>query len=187
MITQLTGTILEKMANQITLDVNGVGYSVELTTGSMSAQPSAGSQTSIKTYLHVRDDSWQLFGFSTKEEKVLFEKLISISGIGPKLAMNILSSSSIEEFKSAIANEDVDILTSVPRLGSKNAKRIILELKDKLVVGDEFSDPYYKEAQQALLGLGYTNAEIRRALNSCNGDQNTEELVKAALRNLANG
>jgi len=189
MIAQLTGKVLEKQAESIILDVSGVGYIVQLTTASMTSQPEVGAQTTIYTSLHVREDSWQLFGFATLEEKTLFEKLIGISGIGPKLAMSILSSYSLDDFKKAVANEDAEFLTSVPRLGSKNARRIILELKDKLVLSTDFS-PTHKQAQEALRSLGYTNTEINTALASCsssNGGNDAEELVREALRNLANG
>ncbi|HDZ86269.1 hypothetical protein LCGC14_1504420 [marine sediment metagenome] len=187
MIAQLRGQVIEKNDQNILLDVSGVGYLVELTTSSMSGQPPAGSETTVNTYLHVREDSWQLYGFSTIEEKKIFEKLISISGIGPKLAMSILSANTIDEFKKSIANEDVELLTTVPRLGSKNAKRIILELKDKLVMDDSDGTPYYNEAKQALKSLGYTDGQISKALNSCNGHGSGEELVKQALRILSNG
>jgi len=189
MIAQLTGKVLEKQAEKIILDVSGVGYIVQLTTGSMTSQPQIGEQTTIYTALHVREDSWQLFGFATLEEKALFERLISISGIGPKLAMSILSSHSLDDFKKAVANEDAEFLASVPRLGSKNARRIILELKDKLVLGTDFS-PHFKQAQEALKSLGYSSAEINQSLASCkssNGSNDAEELVRQALRNLANG
>lgn len=187
MIVQLNGTVLEKSANNVVLDVNGVGYSVELTTNSMVNQPQVGQQTTIYTFLHVREDCWQLFGFSTLEEKALFKKLIGISGIGPKLAISILSSHSIDGFKKAVADEDADFLASVPRLGSKNAKRIILELKGKLKLDDGSTTPCFQEAQQALKNLGYTNSEINPILSSLNGENNAEEIVKKALRKLANG
>lgn len=187
MISQLRGKVTEKNGPNILLDVSGVGYMIELTTSSMAGQPQVGSETTIKTYLHVREDNWQLYGFSTLEEKKIFEKLLSISGIGPKLAISILSANTIEEFKKSIANEDVEFLTSVPRLGSKNAKRIILELKDKLVIDDDDGTPYYSEAKQALKSLGYMDVQISKALSSCNGHESSEELVKEALRMLANG
>lgn len=185
MIVQLRGTILEKNVNNVILDVGGVGYAVELTTNGMANQPQVGEQTTVYTFLHVRDDNWQLFGFSTIEEKTLFRKLISISGIGPKLAISILSSHNIDGFKQAVANEDADFLASVPRLGSKNAKRIILELKGKLKLDD--GAPCYREAKQALGNLGYTNVEINSVLASLNGENNAEEIVKKALRQLADG
>ncbi len=188
MIAQLRGNIIEKQGNKLVLDVNGVGYVVELTTSSMISQPRAGAETTVKTYLHVRDDSWQLFGFASQEEKTLFEKLISISGIGPKLGMSILSSYSIDDFKRAVASEDIDFLSTIPRLGAKNAKRIILELKDKIANGtNDFLAPQFAEAKQALKSLGYTDVEISKALSSADAETDTEKLVKTALRNLANG
>ncbi len=187
MISHLRNTILEKEASTIVLDVGGVGYSVELATNDPSSIGQVGNEATIYTYLHVRDDGWQLFGFSEKEEKSIFEKLISISGIGPKLALSILSSYSIDDFKKAIAIEDADFLASVPRLGSKNAKRIILELKGKLLTEDIHQAPHLTEAKQALQNLGYSNTEINKALAACDGEKNAEELVKKALRSLANG
>lgn len=187
MITQLRGIIIEKEANNIVIDVAGVGYRIELATKDLSNIGQDGSEVTIQTYLHVRDDSWQLFGFSDAEEKRIFEKLIAINGIGPKLALSILSSYSIDDFKNAIAGEDADFLASVPRLGSKNAKRIILELKGKLLTDDIYQAPHYIEAKQALKNLGYSNAEINKALSSCDDEKNAEGLVKTALRSLANG
>jgi len=132
MIAFLRGRLLEKHPNQIILETGGVGYDVVIPISTFSALPDAGSDVQLRIYTHVREDALALFGFLTADEKTLFEKLISVSGIGPKLAITVLSGLATSDLVTAIRNGQVDQLVRIPGVGKKTAERIVLELKDKL-------------------------------------------------------
>jgi len=132
MIAWLRGRLLEKHPNQIILETAGVGYDVLIPISTFSALPDAGAEIQLRIYTHVREDALALFGFLTAEEKTIFEKLISVSGIGPKLAITVLSGLATPDLVSAIRNGQVDQLVRIPGVGKKTAERIVLELKDKL-------------------------------------------------------
>jgi Holliday junction DNA helicase RuvA len=132
MIGHLSGTILEKHPNQIMLDVGGVGYDVQIPISTYSALADIGSTASLRIHTHVREDAIVLFGFSTAEEKALFERLISVSGIGPKLALAVLSGLPTAGLVTAIRSSDIAALVRIPGVGKKTAERMVLELKDKL-------------------------------------------------------
>ncbi len=132
MIAHLRGTILEKHPNEVVVDAAGVGYEVQIPISTYTALPDAGALVSLRIYTHVREDALALFGFVTSEEKLLFERLISVSGIGPKLAITVLSGLPTSDLIGAIRTEDVPRLVRIPGVGKKTAERIVLELKDKL-------------------------------------------------------
>jgi len=132
MIAHLRGTILEKHPNEVLVETAGVGYQVQIPISTYTSLPDKGSSVSLRIYTHVREDTLALFGFATAEEKLLFEKLISVSGIGPKLAITVLSGLATPELISAIREADVARLVRIPGVGRKTAERIVLELKDKL-------------------------------------------------------
>ncbi len=132
MIAFLRGRLLEKHPNQIIVETGGVGYDVVIPISTFSALPDAGSEVQLRIHTHVREDALSLFGFLTTDEKAIFEKLISVSGIGPKLAITVLSGLATTDLVSAIRNGQVDHLVRIPGVGKKTAERIILELKDKL-------------------------------------------------------
>ena len=132
MIAFLRGTILEKHPNQIVVDVNGVGYDIAIPISTFSALPDAGAQIKLRIHTHVREDSLSLFGFLSADEKTLFEKLISVSGIGPKLAITALSGLKTVDLIGAIRNGQIEQLVRIPGVGKKTAERIVLELRDKL-------------------------------------------------------
>ena len=132
MIAFLRGKLLEKHPNQIILETGGVGYDVLIPISTFSALPEAGSEVKLRIHTHVREDTLALFGFLTSEEKTIFEKLISVSGIGPKLAITVLSGLSTADLIPAIRNGAVEQLVRIPGVGKKTAERIVLELKDKL-------------------------------------------------------
>lgn len=136
MIANLRGVILEKHPNQVVLEAGGVGYDVQIPISTYSSLPSAGQSIALRIHTHVREDTLQLFGFATPEEKVLFEKLISVSGIGPKLGITVLSGLPAAELVRAIRASDVQTLVRIPGVGKKTAERIVLELKDKVVAVD---------------------------------------------------
>ena len=133
MIAHLRGTIFEKHPNQVILEAGGVGYDVQIPISTFTALPEQGANTTLRIYTHVREDALSLFGFATPEEKAVFERLISVSGIGPKLAITVLSGLPTSELVSAIRSNDLQRLVRIPGVGKKTAERIVLELKDKLL------------------------------------------------------
>ncbi len=132
MIAHLRGTLLEKHPNQVIVDVDGVGYDVTVPISTFSALPEAGREVRLRIHTHVREDALALYGFLTADEKTLFEKLILISGIGPRLAVTVLSGLAIADLVTAIRNGQVEHLVRIPGIGKKTAERIVLELRDKL-------------------------------------------------------
>ena len=132
MIAFLRGRLLEKHPNQIIVETGGVGYDVVIPISTFSALPEAGSEVKLRIHTHVREDALSLFGFLTSEEKTIFEKLISVSGIGPTLAIKVLSGMATSDLTTAIRNGHVEQLVRIPGVGKKTAERIVLELKDKL-------------------------------------------------------
>jgi Holliday junction DNA helicase RuvA len=132
MIAFLRGVLLEKHPNQVVVDVGGVGYDVTIPVSTFSSLPAAGGQVEFRVHTHVREDAISLFGFATAKEKALFEKLISVSGIGPKLAITALSGLAADALVTAVRAGAVDQLVRIPGVGRKTAERIVLELRDKL-------------------------------------------------------
>ena len=132
MIGHLRGTLLEKNPNQVILEIAGVGYEVQIPVSTFTALPEQGAVASLRIHTHVREDAIVLFGFATSEEKLLFERLISVSGIGPKLGITVLSGLPTDDLLTAIRSSDIATLIRVPGVGKKTAERIVLELKDKL-------------------------------------------------------
>ena len=132
MISHLRGTLLEKHPNQIVIDVHGVGYEVTIPVSAYSSLPEQGAPVRLHIYQHVREDILALYGFLTKDDKALFEKLIAVSGIGPKLAVTALSGLTTEDLVAAIRSAAVEILVRIPGVGKKTAERMVLELRDKL-------------------------------------------------------
>jgi Holliday junction DNA helicase RuvA len=136
MIGYLRGTILEKHPNQVILEAAGVGYDVQIPISTFTALPEQGATATLRIHTHVREDALLLFGFATPEEKTVFERLISVSGIGPKLAITVLSGLPTAELVAAIRGSDLPRLIRIPGIGKKTAERIVLELKDKLISVD---------------------------------------------------
>jgi holliday junction DNA helicase RuvA len=132
MIGHLSGTVREKHPNQVIVEAGGVGYEVQIPISTYTSLPAEGGAVSLRIYTHVREDALALFGFATVEEKLVFERLISVSGIGPKLAITVLSGLPTAVLVGAIRNQDVQQLVRIPGVGKKTAERIVLELKDKL-------------------------------------------------------
>ena len=187
MIARLRGKLAEKEPARVVIDVGGVGYEVFIPTTTFTAMPSAGAEVSLDIHTHVREDALSLYGFSSRQERRVFERLISISGIGPKLAVTILSGGSVEGLVGAIRRGDLARLTSIPGVGKKTAERIVVELKDKL---KEFTEEPAKpvvetDVLSALENLGYSRpmaeAAVRRAAN---GDEDAafDVLFKRALQ-----
>ncbi|MDR3584465.1 MAG: Holliday junction branch migration protein RuvA [Desulfosporosinus sp.] len=197
MIGMLRGKVWEIQAERLVIDVHGVGYLLTVPYG-LLARSSPGQELVVYTHVVRREDDISLYGFSSLEEKQLFLEMLSVSGIGPKAAISLLSTFGAVQIESAIASEDLNLLIKVPGIGKKTAQRLILELKEKfkghvsLATGAEsFSGPAlltHSEALQTLLALGFGLEEARQALKHVlkdSEDVTTEEQVKRALRLLA--
>ena len=181
MIARLTGTPVARTADGIVLDVNGVGYLLRLTARA-HRKAQEGREITFDTYLHVREDALQLYGFAEPSERELFEQLLAVSGVGPKVALAILSGSTPDELRRAIAREDTSRFMAIPGIGKKTAQRVVLELKEKLaleVVPDGSPDLV---ARDALVELGYSLVEAERALASTDPELPPEERVRQALK-----
>jgi Holliday junction DNA helicase RuvA len=189
MISQLLGTIVHKDGRYVVLDVGGVGYKIFAAADTIEKSPASGP-VRFWTHLAVREDAMDLYGFLSKEELEFFEMLISISGIGPKSALSILNLASIPTLKKAIASGDSTYLTKVSGIGKKNAEKIVLELKDKLVFSAEETEhasrSYESDSLEALKALGYSEREARDALKKVPEEiTDTSECVKYALKILS--
>src|SRR6476620_5844995 len=202
MITFLNGTLASALPTQAIVDVRGVGYEVFIPLSSYDKLPSLGQPVQILTHLHVREDAHILYGFMTAAERDLFRLLVNhVSGIGPKLALAVLSGMSVSHFKSAVVNSDVASLSKISGLGKKTAERIVLELKDKLGVAAAWEaasathapTPDQEQANEAVLGLialGYKQVDAHKAVHDLQqkGEaKSAEELVKLALKRIAAG
>jgi len=194
MIGYLTGKIIFKKPTQILLDVNGVGYLLNISINTFDKISEVGENISLYTYLSVKEDSLTLFGFFTISEKEMFEVLIGINGVGPKLAQGVLSGISVNEFKDAISNGNISRLVAIPGVGRKTAERMTIELRDKVEkVSESESNLDSKafslkdDAVTALIGLGYnhkTAEKITRSVLDENPSITLEDLIKEALKNL---
>lgn len=189
MIGRLTGTLLEKNPPQITLDVQGVGYELEVPMSTFYNLPDAGGRLSLFTHMVVREDGHFLFGFGSEGERAAFRQLIRITGVGPRIALALLSGLSVGELAQAVAMQETGRLTRVPGIGKKTAERLLLELKGKL--GADLAAPAagaLSEAQgditQALQALGYNEREAQAALEALPPEVGVSEGIKLALKAL---
>jgi Holliday junction DNA helicase RuvA len=197
LIAYLEGKLVEKSPTHLILEVNGVGYSVDIPVSTYSNLAETGEMVKVLTCQQVREDELKLFGFSTKPEKELFELLINVNGVGPRVALGILSCIPVEEFQRSVLQENLDVLTAVSGVGKKTAQRLILELKEKLSKVDlgeskelkeeeKVGAPAQEEAILALVSLGYTKPDARRALEAVVKEAKealpVEELIKRTLK-----
>ncbi len=171
MIAHLRGTLLSKHPNQAVVETGGVGYDVTISVPTFSDLPAAGTEIALHIHTHVREDTIALYGFLRPSEKLLFEKLISVSGIGPKLAITILSGMPADEMVAAIRSNDVARLTRIPGIGRKTAERMVLELRDKLpeaapstAMPTPAKSAVEEDVLSALVNLGYPRANAEKAL-----------------------
>jgi Holliday junction DNA helicase RuvA len=189
-IARLRGRPAGRSADGLVLDVNGVGYLVAATP-SVMRRATAGADLTVETYLHVREDALQLYGFADAEERELFVHLLTVSGIGPKVALAVVSGSPAAELRKAIALGDHARFQAIPGIGKKTAERIVLELKEKLGSVTEQSlaavsgTPGHLVARDALVELGYSVVDAERALAEVDPDLPAEERVRLALRGAA--
>lgn len=192
MISFLRGTIAYKGIDEVVIDVEGVGYSLLMSVKGIASLPEVGKNARVLTRLHVREDAMILYGFGSAEEKQLFEQLITVTGVGPKVALAVLSTYEPKEAIQAIANQDEKTIQAVPGVGKKMASRIILELKEKFKSTTEtnlFSQPVkenpsVKGATEALLSMGFSSTETELALKGAPDDASESALLRYALRRL---
>jgi Holliday junction DNA helicase RuvA len=192
MIGSLHGKLQARTDDTILLNVGGVGFRVRVSANTAAGLGAVGSETQVFTHLRVREDELSLYGFASEDELRLFETLMTVSGVGPKVALNVLSSAPAETVRMAIAQGNVDALTAVPGIGKKTAQRIVLELKGKIDLSGlgevgELS-PLDEDVMNALINLGYSAAEATRAARSVPSSAKTvEERVRIALQYLGGG
>ena len=195
MIGRLTGKILEKNPPEVLLEVGGIGYEI-LCPMSSFYEMGQSEQLSLHTHFHVKEDAQTLYGFISQDEKILFRELIRVNGVGPKVALAILSHLNIASLMNAVANEDDALLAKTPGIGKKTAQKLIVELKDRLAKlelhGSKYQvitasaniKPNTQKASQALQALGFKTKEAEKMLNAIKNDTlSTEELIRQALQN----
>ncbi len=198
MITFLNGKLVEALPTQVTVDVNGVGYEVLIPLSSYDKLPEPGHEVRLLTHLAVREDAHVLYGFMTTQERELFRMLINtVSGIGPKTALNVLSGMNVTSFRGAVANGDVKALSKISGVGKKTAERIVVELRDKVGSAGAWEassakrglspeDQKVNDAMLGLMALGFKQAEahdaVRAALAALGPQAGLEELVRVSLK-----
>lgn len=202
MISYIRGELCDIEEQKAIVDVNGVGYGIYMPQQALSLLPPMGQQVKIHTYLNIREDAMQLFGFMTKEDLNVFRLLIGVNGIGPKAGLNILSCLSPDELRFAVLSGDAKAISATPGIGKKTAEKLILELKDKLNIEDMLehaahggdsedlasgtdtaSNTMQAEAVQALTALGYGSAESLRAVKKSSPEcSSVEDILKEALK-----
>lgn len=207
MIAHLSGTLLTKQTTTVILDVGGVGYEVTIPLSTFYDLEDPGTNVALRIYTHVREDALQLYGFKTARERELFQRLISVSGIGPKLGIAMLSGMSADEIIASIRTNNLARLTSIPGVGKKTAERLVIELRDRIAalsspaLEEEFAASTGKSAQtsedamrddalSALLNLGYQKAAADKALTAAiqeGGEMSVEIILRRSLRLLAKG
>jgi len=200
MIAQVTGTLLTKELDRVTvMTAGGVAYELTIPLGVYETLPRAGESCTLHTYLVVKEDAWQLFGFATSHERLVFQRVLDAKGVGPALAIGMLSALSAERLVRAIREKDLATLQGVPRVGRKKAEQLILDLSEKMndlatdssrlsTLGGS-SAPSAEDAVRALVSLGYSSADAERAVKSAldngSGSVGAADLIRAALARIA--
>lgn len=191
MIGRLHGRLIEKTPPQILIDVNGVGYEVDVPMSTFCNLPAEGQEITLLTHFVVREDAMLLYGFASAAERQTFRALIRISGIGPRIALAVLSGMSTNDFAAAVENGDAALLTRVPGIGKKTAERLVLELKGKLV-GSAFAGALMPAASanqaditSALVALGYSEREAQAAVRTLPADIGVSDGIRQALKSLS--
>ena len=200
MISYIRGELVAIEEDKVIVDVNGVGFGIYMPAQSMNMLPQTGEEVKLHTYMNVREDAMQLYGFLTRDDLKVFKLVIGVSGIGPKGGLGILSKLSADELRFAVMAHDVKTISSAPGIGKKTAEKLIIEVKDKLSIEDVLgreeraeevhhgpaSGMIQTEAVQALVALGYSNAEALRAVKKVAVTETTtvEDVLKQALKNM---
>lgn len=197
MYAHIRGILSEKLSDSVVIDASGVGYELSVSANTLASCPQTGEEVKLYTYLSVREDAMELFGFWTREEKKMFLRLIGVSGIGPKTALGVLSALSVRDLSIALVTGDAQALSRAPGIGKKTAQRLVLELKDKVeneeLTSGGTSQPLKNvvssgesEAIEALMALGYPASEAAKAVSAVSGQATkTDEILRLALKNMA--
>ena len=192
MIGRIAGTLLEKHPPLVLVDVGGVGYEIDVPMSTFYNLPAIGEKVALHTQLIVREDAHQLYGFASHDERAAFRQLLKISGVGPKLALTILSGMSVAELSHVVAVQEVGRLTRIPGIGKKTAERLLLELRDKLpgavssaLPGKPETHPIGDDALNALLALGYSEREAGWAVKQLPQDLSVSDSIRQALKLLS--
>ncbi|MBU0604279.1 MAG: Holliday junction branch migration protein RuvA [Gammaproteobacteria bacterium] len=189
MIGRLTGTLLEKNPPRILLDVHGVGYEVDVPMSTFYNLPALGERVSLHTHFVVREDGHFLFGFGATEELAAFRQLVKISGVGPRMALSVLSGMSVDELARVVAAQEAGRLTKIPGIGKKTAERLLLELRDKLMPTVNASAALAPDAGadilNALIALGYSDREAQTALKALPDGVSVSDGIRQALKSLS--
>jgi holliday junction DNA helicase RuvA len=188
------GVLVEKSEHGVVVTVGGLGLALQVSHPTLQGLPASGDRVKLFSYLHVKEDNLQLYGFSDRGERGIFLELIAVTGVGPKVALAVLSAYDPETFVRMVASEDLEAITTVSGIGKKSGQRIILELKDRLAplagdlgvtAGSPDGSGLVREAREALKGLGYTASESNRALEGYTAEEpNVEDMLKYALRRI---
>ena len=195
MIAFIQGKLAESLPTRITIDVNGIGYEIIIPLSTFDKLPPPGNAVKVLTHLQVREDDHTLYGFFTKDERDLFKLLINhVTGIGPKLAITLLSGCSPDQLRTAVIQNDIPFLSRIKGLGKKTAERIVMELRDKVGVSEAWAasssatlspqQQQQNDALLALISLGYKQADALKALKELPSELTTEEIVREALKKI---
>ena len=193
MIVQITGILINKTIEEIIIDANGIGYLCNISSNTYNNLPDIGKVFTILTYLNISENKHSLYGFYSNQERNLFKMLIKVSGIGPKIGMQLLSNADAKKFEIMIINSDVTMLSTLPGIGPKTAKRLIIELKDKFTIVEKDDIPSddmpnsHRDAHKALINLGYNSKSIEKIIieiTQSNIDISVENLIKECLKEL---
>lgn len=186
MIGTIRGRLLVKTPTEVVVEASGVGYALSVPVSTLSELPGEGEEVFLFVHTHVRDDAIVLFGFAREGEKRIFNTLLGITGVGPRLALNVISGLSYEDFLSAVEAEDIDMITRIPGLGKKTAQRIVLELRGKLPGAEPARDRVFEDTLSALVNLGYRKSDALPALEKAakKGYNDIEPLLRESLKRL---
>lgn len=195
MFDYIRGRIVEKKTTYVVIETNGIGYYINIPISTYDKLGETGTDGKLFIHFHVRENEQRLFGFATKEERVVFDSLLKVAGIGPKIALSILSGISIKDLFDVVARQDVRLLSTVPGIGKKSSERIIVELKDSFddllthrfieYTATREEQDFVSDAENALLSLGYSKASVMKEIQKYMRDHkpaSAEELVKAVIR-----
>ena len=196
MFEYISGKIIEKKTTYAVVDINGVGYYITIPISTYDKLGAVGSEGKLYIRFHVRENEQRLFGFATKEERIVFDSLLKVAGIGPKIAISILSGITIKDLFDVITRQDVKLLSTVPGIGKKSSERIIIELKDKFddILPSSFieytttpeAQNFVNDAEDALISLGYSKSDVVKKIQkfmSHNTPTSAEDIVKAIIKN----
>ena len=190
MIGRIKGTLEYIKTTEVLIDVNGIGYEIQMPMTSIYQLPEIGESVTVYTHLIVREDLHLLCGFIDENEKAMFKELIKTNGVGAKMALTILSTMSASEFLEAVNNSDINSLTKIPKIGKKTAERLLIEIRDRfknlnIESNNHMPSNFKEDAVNGLVALGYSNKEAKNMIDNVqNEDLSTEELIKEALKNV---